>query len=277
MNKTGIVLEVKKNTAILMTNTGEFVKVNCLRNIPKIGENYTGAVKKEISYMKKFAAAIALFIILIGGGSTYAYVTPIAAISVSINPSIEIQINRFDKVIKVTPKNNDGKTLINTLAINNKNIDEALVLVVEAAKKDNFINKTYIEAGKTISVVIASKNKNEIIKLDKFNEFIQNAKINTTIDNNGDRRSKQFTDKNGENESKIIKDNVNNNDINKNNISNNDKIDNIGNTGESNNMINTNDQSNNKSEYNESTSNNSQQNGNNGKQEENENKGHVKR
>lgn len=191
MNKTGIVLEVKKNTAILMTNTGEFVKVSCTKSIPEIGETYTGTVKKKKSYIKQFAAATAMFIILLCSSAVYAYVTPAATIAVSINPALEIKVNRFDKVVKVIPQNKDGITLLKILKLDNKDINEALIEVVEAAKKDNFINKAYSDDGKTISIAVSAKNKT--ITLDKFKNYISSIKINTVINNNGNKSIEQFT------------------------------------------------------------------------------------
>lgn len=191
MNKTGIVLEIKGNTAILMTNTGEFVKVSCTKSIPGIGETYTGTVKKEKSYIKQFAAAAAMFVILLCSSAVYAYVTPAATVAVSINPALELKVNRFDKVIKVIPQNKDGITLLKILKLDNKDINEALIEVVEAAKKDNFINKAYIDDGKTISIAVSAGNNT--ITLNKFKNYIISIKINTVINNNGNKSIEQFT------------------------------------------------------------------------------------
>lgn len=213
MNKTGIVLEIKKNTAMLMTNTGEFVKVSCTKSIPEIGETYTGTVKKEISYIKQFAAAAAMFIILLCSSAVYAYVTPAATVAVSINPALEIKVNRFDKVVKVIPQNKDGIKVLKILKLDNKDINEALIEVVEAAKKDNFINKAYNDDGKTISITVYAKNKT--ITLDKFKNYISSIKINTAINNNGNKSIEQFTkaksqmDNKDESDNKQVK--VNNN------------------------------------------------------------------
>ena len=196
MNKTGLVLNIENNTATLVTSSGEFVKVIASKSKPKIGETYSGAVKKENNYLRYLATVAALLIIFIGGGGTaYAYYTPTATVLISINPSIELKINRFDKIIKVSPKNTDGETLLKSVKLKNKNIDEALTLVVEQAKKDNFINEDYIAQGKTISVKIYSNNSNKIINIDKFEKTIDENKINTDIDNNGEKSKVEFSKK----------------------------------------------------------------------------------
>ena len=194
MNKTGLVLKVENNIATLVTNSGEFVEVLAEKNTPKIGETYSGAIKKENNFIKYLAAVAAMLIIFIGGGGTaYAYYTPTATVLVSINPSIEIKINRFDKIIKVSPKNTDGETLLKSMELKNRNIDEALMLVVEQAKKDNFINENYIAEGKTISVKISAKDSNKSINIDKFEKVVDENKINTDIDNNGVKSKLEYS------------------------------------------------------------------------------------
>jgi len=193
MNKTGLVLKVEKSRATLLTSTGEFVKVSLSKKHPKIGENYCGQVYKKLIYLRYLRAAASLLIVfLFGGGATYAYYAPVAKIQVIINPSIELLINRFDKIVKSSPLNADGATLLKNLHIKNKNIDEALTLVVEEAKNDNFINNNYKEQGKTILVKVEAKDSDKIINLDKFQQYISQNKINTKIDDNGKKTDQEF-------------------------------------------------------------------------------------
>lgn len=190
MNKTGLVLKTHKNTATLVTASGEFVKVTISKNPPKIGDTYTGAVKKEKSILKPFAAAAAIAIFLLSSAGVYAYSAPEATVEVTINPSIELKLNYFNKIIKSTPLNEDGNTLLKNIDIKNKSIDEALTLLVSQAKKDNFINDAYVEEGKIISVKILSKNKD--LNISNFEKYIDNNKLNTNINNNGKELKKVF-------------------------------------------------------------------------------------
>ena len=193
MNKTGLVLKVEESRATLLTSTGQFVKVSLSKEQPKIGETYSGELYKERMYLRYLTAVASLLIVfLFGGGATYAYYAPVAKIQVIINPSIELLINRFDKIVKSSPINADGATLLKNLHIKNKNIDEALTLVVEEAKKDNFINNNYKEQGKTILVKIEVKDSDKIINLDKFQQYILVNKINTKIDDNGKKINQEF-------------------------------------------------------------------------------------
>lgn len=73
--------------------------------------------QRRKSVYRKWALAAACFAIVLLGGQGYAaYFTPVSAISVDVNPSIELSINRFDKVISTESYNSDGDILLQGLA-----------------------------------------------------------------------------------------------------------------------------------------------------------------
>lgn len=185
MNRTGIVLQLEKNKAILMTSSGEFAKVKIPGKAPNIGETYTGKIYKENNLIK-YATAIAclLFVFLTGGGA-YAYYSPVTTVQVSINPSLELKLNRLNRIIKYSPLNKDGEVLLTHLNIKNSNIDDGLNQIVEEAKKEKFINENYIKAEKFISVSIASGDKSKSLKLAKFEKYMTDNKLNLNLNNNG--------------------------------------------------------------------------------------------
>lgn len=69
-------------------------------------------------------AAACLALVLAGGGWTF--FTPTAAISVDINPSLELGINRFDRVISVDGYNEDGRALAAALDIKYLDYEQAI-------------------------------------------------------------------------------------------------------------------------------------------------------
>ncbi len=106
---------------------------------------------KPIIYKLSIAAA-AVLIFFIGG----IYYTPVSYISIDINPSIELSINAFDKIVDVSATNQDGENIINSLDLKNLNYIEAL----ETLNNDeSFIDFTdsYTE------VTIISDNSDEMI------------------------------------------------------------------------------------------------------------------
>ena len=82
-------------------------------------------VKAETHKYHLYAVVCACFLF----GGYWLYFTPIAEISIDINPSIEMSINRFDRVISVSDFNQDGQELSSTLHIKYKNYMDAVKLI----------------------------------------------------------------------------------------------------------------------------------------------------
>jgi len=185
MNKTGVVLQIEKNKAILMTSSGEFTKVKISSKAPNIGDTYTGKVFKENNFIKYATAVACLFFMFLTGGGAYAYYSPVASAEVTINPSLELKLNRFDRIIKCTPLNKDGEILLSHLNIKNTTVNEGLSQIVEEAKKENFINDNYVKSGKTISINVKSDSKKKNLNLSKFESSLAKNNLNVNINNNG--------------------------------------------------------------------------------------------
>lgn len=187
MLKTGLVLSIQKNRAHMVTPSGEFVKVKIKDRIPKVGENYSGDLAKDFSLPKisklPVVAASIVFMLLFSG-TAFAYYTPTSSVIVDINPSIMLKLNRFNKIIKSVPLNNDGEKVLQEVKINNKSINDGLKVIVDEAKKDNFINDNYIKANKTVTLFVDSKNKKDL-DLVSFQKFMVEAGVNLRINSNG--------------------------------------------------------------------------------------------
>lgn len=72
---------------------------------------------------------VCMAILLIG--SYWLYFTPAWKISIDINPSIEISMNRLNKVISVKSYNEDGAELADLLDVKYKNYAEAICQILE--------------------------------------------------------------------------------------------------------------------------------------------------
>lgn len=103
--------------------------------------------------------AMACFLfVLLGVGGYRLYFTPISVISIDINPSVEWNINRFDKIISVKNYNEDGEKLSETLDVTNKNYQEALnMLVSNSAVKEYLAQDEYL----SITVVVEDEAQND--------------------------------------------------------------------------------------------------------------------
>lgn len=90
---------------------------------------------------KKFIAAACMATLLVGGsGAAYAYYqTPVSYLSLDINPSVEIGVNAFDKVVKVKGINDDGNKILANVHIKGSNVTVAVSTLVYSAVDYGFI------------------------------------------------------------------------------------------------------------------------------------------
>lgn len=81
-------------------------------------------------YVKYAAASAACgFVFLIGGA--WICLSPTAQISIDINSSVELGINRFDKVVSVKGRNEDGSRLVERLDVWFVDYEEAVEQVMK--------------------------------------------------------------------------------------------------------------------------------------------------
>ncbi len=82
--------------------------------------------KKSFSYKRLIPVMASFLFILIAVIGYQLYFTPVTTISIDVNPSIELGINRFDRVVSVKGYNQDGEDLVSELNIQFENYTEAL-------------------------------------------------------------------------------------------------------------------------------------------------------
>ncbi len=86
-----------------------------------------GAREKRFARRRIMVAFAACLLMIFVGWSGYRlYFIPQISISIDINPSMELGINRFDKVISVRGYNEDGQELANSLELRFMDYDEAI-------------------------------------------------------------------------------------------------------------------------------------------------------
>lgn len=226
ISKNGLVMNVEKNFAYIMTPNGEFIKVKIDKSKahPTIGAEYTGEVLNTstgiISKFRYVVAASLLFFLLTLGGGAYAYYTPVSTVTININPSIEFKLNRWSRVVTSHALNSDGQKILLELNTKNKPIDEALIMVINQAKTDKYINANYVAANKTITIDIVGKDVN----LPNLKEQLSKDTVNAKIDSNGNTVFNKENKKSGE---ALPKNDLEQNSKSNNNVDSNTNISNI--------------------------------------------------
>jgi hypothetical protein len=163
----GIIAEIRGNHMVVITKNGDFNRCRKLPNCD-IGDEINIPERNMISIYKNLSAVAASFLILIMLSSgVYAYYTPYSYVSVDINPSLELYVNRFDKVIGVHAFNEEAVQIIEASdGMKNKNVDDALELILNKAEDAGYLDK---DGENNVMIVVSSKNaKEEAALIDKM-------------------------------------------------------------------------------------------------------------
>jgi hypothetical protein len=187
--KRGIVLEVDEDFITLLTPEGEFIQVK-KEGTYQIGEEIEKLpiqrqrMKKKIFRFSSFKmaltsmVAVCFLVFTMFSGSTsnkvYAY------LSIDINPSIEIAVNRDLKVVKIKGYNQDGKMIVTRLS------DWQGEPFVDITKEiiELSIKNGYLQEGEEVLITTVKKETNrsssqQLVK--ELNEVKQSYKAKDII------------------------------------------------------------------------------------------------
>lgn len=113
---------------------------------------------RNFSYKWLVTVMACLALLLFGTGGYYVYFTPVSAISVDVNPSFELGINRFDRVVSVKGYNKDGRALTDSLDIKFLYYTDALDRILADDSIKGYLSGNGVMS---ITVVGADKVKND--------------------------------------------------------------------------------------------------------------------
>lgn len=117
--------ESGKGTVIQMTNANENKKTNAKKWAP-------------------MAVAACLALLLVGGGAGYYYqsVNGVASIvSLDVNPSIELKVNKNEKVLSATPMNDDAKEILDGMNLKGTQADVAMNAIIGSLLQHGYVDE----------------------------------------------------------------------------------------------------------------------------------------
>ncbi len=127
-------------------------------------ENILGKFRnilKSLFINKRLVTLCTIFILFLGsGGYLYAQV-PVAYVSLDINPSIELALNKFNKVVSYEAYNTDGETLLASNDETHITVDNAINNII-----DDAINKNYISSSKDSTITLSTISDDTILRKD---------------------------------------------------------------------------------------------------------------
>lgn len=141
----GIIVDFDGNYAIILTPTGDFKRI--YNDFPdlQIGDELdiarrASSYERFLLWCKPFRtlAAACILIFALTGLVAADYFRPITFITMDINPSVEISLNRYSRVIGLKALNPNGDMLVpEGLRFMNKNVEDVVgMIVTEALSKD---------------------------------------------------------------------------------------------------------------------------------------------
>ena len=91
----------------------------------------------------RFAAACACFVVflVLGALCCKLYYTPVTYIDIDVNPSIELSVNQFGKVIHSSAYNDDGTEILNGVKVIHLSYNEALETLLAAMDVDGYFQE----------------------------------------------------------------------------------------------------------------------------------------
>lgn len=138
-----VVMDIKNKNMVVMKEDGTFEKVK-RGSETLIGDEIT-LPESSVEWKKinKYAGiAASIMLVLLGSWQVRAYYTPYGYVNIDINPSIELDFNKYERVISTKGLNGDGeKVLQKTPSIKHSKLEDATRSIVETASNDNYIKK----------------------------------------------------------------------------------------------------------------------------------------
>ena len=107
----------------------EALKADTREYIRRKTRGYT-RVRQIPGYLRLAPVAVCLVLAVMAGN--WLYFTPTVEISIDINPSIELGVNRFDRVVTATGYNADGQALLDTLEVQNLDYNDAVEQIINS-------------------------------------------------------------------------------------------------------------------------------------------------
>lgn len=101
--------------------------------------------KKKKKRWAPLAAAACLALVLVGGGGGYYYYSANNAVaslvSLDVNPSIQLEVNKNEKVLSATPMNDDGAEILDGMNLKGTPADVAMYAIIGSLLQHGYVDE----------------------------------------------------------------------------------------------------------------------------------------
>lgn len=116
--------------------------------------------RRQLSFARYAAAAACILSVLLGVGGYALYMTPVAAISIDVNPSMEWEVNRLDRVVSVICYNKEAEHVAEKLHLKHRKYDEAITALLTSREMS-----AYLAEDAAVSISVAAEDEARSIRM----------------------------------------------------------------------------------------------------------------
>lgn len=153
--KKGVVFQLDGGHALLLEKGGRFTRVRAKKGwaVGDVVSTSKQLAGRSIQFWVTQAAGVLLMVLTIQFGVYHYCGQPTTYISVDVNPSVEIGVNRMDKVISAAAYNADGARVLEEVELEGKTYREAVLALMETEGM-----QPYLEDSSCVMVAVTSKS-----------------------------------------------------------------------------------------------------------------------
>ena len=108
--------------------------------------------------MAAYAVCAAVLTLAIGIGGYALLLVPVSYVSIDVNPSIELELNRIDRVISAKAYNEDGERILEGVSVGGKYYTDAIDLLMESSQMQPYLTE---DAALTFTVASDSSQRED--------------------------------------------------------------------------------------------------------------------
>lgn len=173
----GIVIGSSKKSTIILTSSGQFVRIRKSEKV-ELGQETHGLEKKGIFHYKFQIVIGILFIVLLCAAAYRSYTKVSSTVVFNCTSQIKMDVNRGNKVIYTHTASDKGKKMLEEINPLDRDIDDCLKDLIEYAKENDMTPKDGF-------LIVVTGKPLKYGDLDKTDEYIVENKIDIQINNGG--------------------------------------------------------------------------------------------
>lgn len=107
-----------------------------------------------------FTAVCAALALVVGIGVYHTTQTPVSYVSIDVNPSVELALNRYDRVVSATAYNDDGELILDQVNVKGTRYTDAIDTIIESSAM-----QPYLTDRSTLTFTVAAYNPDKEVSI----------------------------------------------------------------------------------------------------------------